>query len=198
VEGKALVDSILTTETKNYIKMIRNKLQYTESSDDFDFAISMIPCRIIIFFNRGSSHFDVGVIRELKEKCFISQRTFSKDVSEEKLVSMGKGYKVTINRDVPVFVNLTDSLLSGLIKERMNVCRPLDLLNVNSAFGMRRDPISLCRKFHDGIDFQCGYQWVYSMLPGIVREVHHRKKRYGNYVLLDYGTCNVCTDIFPI
>ena len=117
--------------------MIRNKLQYTESSDDFDFAISMIPCRIIIFFNRGSSHFDVGVIRELKEKCFISQRTFSKDVSEEKLVSMGKGYKVTINRDVPVFVNLTDSLLSGLIKERMNVCLPLDLLNVNSAFGMR-------------------------------------------------------------
>ena len=117
----------------------------------------------------------------------ISQRTLPKEVSEEKLVSMGKGYKVTISKDVPVFVNLTDSLLSGLIKERMNVCLPLDLLNVNSAFGIRRDPISLCRKFHDGIDFQCRYQRVYSMLPGIVREIHHGKKEYGNFVLLNYG-----------
>src|SRR5574344_617574 len=117
----------------------------------------------------------------------ISQKTLFKEVSEEKLVSMGKGYKVTISRDVPVFVNLTDSLLSGLIKDRMNVCLPLDFLTVNSEFGVRRDPFSLCRKLHDGVDFQCKYQRVYSMFPGTVREVHQGKKGYGNYVLLDYG-----------
>lgn len=118
----------------------------------------------------------------------LAQRTLTKEVFEKKLIPEGKGYKVMINRDVPVFVNLTDSLLSGLIKERMNVCLPLDLLNVNSEFGMRRDPFSLCRKFHDGVDFQCRYQRVYSMLPGIVREVHQGKKGYGNYVLLEYGS----------
>jgi hypothetical protein len=53
----------------------------------------------------------------------LAQRTLTKEVFE-KNSSQGKGYKVMINRDVPVFVNLTDSLLSGLIKERMNVCLP--------------------------------------------------------------------------
>jgi murein DD-endopeptidase MepM/ murein hydrolase activator NlpD len=128
----------------------------------------------------------------------ISQRTLPKEVSEEELVSMGKGYKVTISRDVPVFVNLTDSLLSGLIKERMNVCLPLDLLNVNSAFGIRRDPISLCRKFHDGIDFQCRYGRVYSMLPGIEGRYIMEKRDMAILFFLIMVTCNVCTDIYPI
>ena len=117
----------------------------------------------------------------------ISQRTLSEGFFEKKLIPEGNGHKVMINRDVPVFVNLTDSLLSGLIKERMNVCLPLDFLNVNSEFGVRRDPFSLCQKFHDGVDFQCKYQRVYSMFPGTVREVHQGKKGYGNYVLLEYG-----------
>src|SRR5574344_962164 len=81
----------------------------------------------------------------------ISQKTLFKEVSEEKLVSMGKGYKVTISRDVPVFVNLTDSLLSGLIKERMNVCLPLDLLNVNSEFGILFVTNRPCREIHTRI-----------------------------------------------
>ena len=51
----------------------------------------------------------------------ISQRTLSERVFEKRIIPEGNGYKVMINRDVPVFVNLTDSLLSGLIKERMNV-----------------------------------------------------------------------------
>lgn len=98
-----------------------------------------------------------------------------------------KGREISIEKDVPVFVNLTDSLLMGLIQQRMNVCLPLDFLKVNSNYGTRIDPIGRCEKFHDGIDLKCNREYVYSMLPGIVKTVRHGKKGYGNYVIIDYG-----------
>lgn len=98
-----------------------------------------------------------------------------------------KGREVSIEKGVPVFVNLTDSLLMGLIADRMTVCLPLDFLKVNSTFGTRIDPILKCRKFHDGIDLHCRHSYVYSMLPGVIKTVRYGNKGYGNHVVIEHG-----------
>jgi hypothetical protein len=99
----------------------------------------------------------------------------------------GHGLEITIERDVPLFVNVKDSLLFNLISQRMNVCLPLDFLKLNSAFGYRIDPVKRCTAFHDGIDLQCNHARVYAMLPGIIKEVHFSNKGYGNYIVLEHG-----------
>jgi hypothetical protein len=106
---------------------------------------------------------------------------------EEEIFSPTSGLKVSIEKDVPVFVTVKDSIMAGLLHDRLNVCLPLDFLKVNSKYGYRQDPVLKCTKFHDGIDLKCSYDYVYSMLPATVKEVHHGNKGYGNYVILDYG-----------
>lgn len=102
-----------------------------------------------------------------------------------------EGHEISIEKDIPIFVNVKDSLLFGLIKERMTVCLPLDYISVNSRYGFRRDPYSKCKTFHDGIDLQCNNQHVYSMLPGVVTKVVISTKGYGNHVIVDYGHIQV-------
>lgn len=99
----------------------------------------------------------------------------------------GCGLEITIEKDIPLFVNVKDSLLFSLISQRMNVCLPLDFLKINSSFGYRKDPVSRCAAFHDGIDLQCNHARVYAMLPGIIKEVHFGNRGYGNYVVLEHG-----------
>lgn len=82
----------------------------------------------------------------------------------------------------------SDSMILHIIKNRLTVCMPLDLVNVNSSYGYRSDPFTKCRKFHDGIDLQGGHDVVYSMLPGIVVKAEYGNTGYGNYVILDHGT----------
>lgn len=98
-----------------------------------------------------------------------------------------KGREVSIEKGVPVFVNLTDSLLMGLIQDRMTVCLPLDYLKINSSYGTRIDPIQKCKKFHDGIDLHCSHSYVYSMMPGIIKAVSYSNKGYGNHVIIEHG-----------
>lgn len=102
-------------------------------------------------------------------------------------VGRGKDVEIRIEKDIPLFVNATDSLMLGLLQERMNVCLPLDFLRMNSDYGYRRDPFTKCKRFHDGIDLQCRHAKVYAMLPGIIKEVHFGNRGYGNYVVLDHG-----------
>jgi len=82
----------------------------------------------------------------------------------------------------------SDSMIFYIIKNRLTVCMPLNLVNINSSYGYRTDPFTRCRKFHDGIDLQGGHDVVYSMLPGIVVKTVHGDTGYGNYVILDHGT----------
>ena len=95
--------------------------------------------------------------------------------------------EISIERDLPIFANVKKSPLSALLQQRLTVCLPLDLLKLTSEFGYRKDPISRCSRFHDGIDLKCNKAFVYSMLPGIVKEVHYGNKGYGNYVILEHG-----------
>ena len=99
----------------------------------------------------------------------------------------GRAVEIEIEQDIPLFVNATDSLMYGLLSDRMNVCLPLDFLRMNSGYGLRRDPFTRCERFHDGIDLQCHHAKVYAMLPAIIKEVHYGKHGYGNYVVLDHG-----------
>ena len=98
---------------------------------------------------------------------------------------------LAFQKDIPIFVNVTDSLLSGLLQQRMNVCLPLDMLRMTSRYGYRNDPIQRCKKFHDGVDLACNYAYVYSMLPGKVKKVSYGKRGYGNHVVLDHGNLEV-------
>lgn len=114
--------------------------------------------------------------------------TYKKEVSQlVDFFSTTEGHEISIEKDIPVFVNVKDSLLFGLIKERMDVCLPLDFISVSSRYGYRQDPFKKCSAFHDGIDLECNMSHVYSMLPGKVKNVVYSKKGYGNHVILDYG-----------
>ena len=98
-----------------------------------------------------------------------------------------EGWEISLERDMPVFANVSDSLLADLIEKRLNVCLPLDFIQMNSRFGLRRDPVYHRRRFHDGIDLKCRYQHVYSMLPGVVKEVKYSNRGYGNHIILQHG-----------
>ena len=109
------------------------------------------------------------------------------ETPDDGLFFPANGLKVSIEKDVPVFVTVKDSIMAGLLHDRLNVCLPLDFLKFSSQYGYRQDPVMKCRKFHDGIDLGCRYDYVYSMLPATVKEVHRGNKGYGNYVILDHG-----------
>ena len=46
----------------------------------------------------------------------------------------GHGLEITIGKDIPLFVNVKDSLLFSLISQRMNVCLPLDFLKPGTKY----------------------------------------------------------------
>lgn len=94
--------------------------------------------------------------------------------------------KVTKKQDFPLF-NATDSLVLELIRKRLTVCMPLNLVHLTSRYGYRKDPFEKCQKFHDGIDLRAGHEVVYSMLPGRVVKVRHGNTGYGNHIVIDHG-----------
>lgn len=83
-------------------------------------------------------------------------------------------------------VSILDLTMDKL-QERLNVCMPLDELQVSSRFGHRTDPFNKCAAFHDGVDLVCKKDFVYAMLPAVVTKVVHSNKGYGNYVVLNHG-----------
>ena len=95
--------------------------------------------------------------------------------------------KVTIKKRFPLFINVRDSLLFSLIRNRSEICLPLDYINITSKYGLRKNPFKNCYSFHDGIDIECNLNYVYSMLPGRVLKVIHSNSGYGNHVVLEHG-----------
>lgn len=125
--------------------------------------------------------------KAVKQSVTPQQKDTIKVPATDIMFQTGNGMKVSIEKDVPLFVNVKDSLLFGLISQRINVCLPLDFVKLTSAYGYRKDPVSNCTAFHDGIDLQCNHAHVYAMLPGIIKEVHYGNKGYGNYIVLEHG-----------
>ena len=124
----------------------------------------------------------LGIPKEDRE-----EETLGKEVSQDEFFTKTHGYEIEIERDIPIFVSVKDSIMSELLQDRLNACLPLDFLKMSSQYGYRIDPIVRCERFHDGIDLHCSYSRVYAMLPAKVKEVHHGNRGYGNYVILDHG-----------
>ena len=118
----------------------------------------------------------------------MSEDRFTTSKRERELFPAANGLEISVEKNVPVFVSVKNTPLLELIQKRVTVCLPLDYLKLNSNYGFRSDPILQCKKFHDGIDLKCNYERVYSMLPGIVKEVHRGNRGYGNYVVLQHGS----------
>lgn len=84
-------------------------------------------------------------------------------------------------------LDTNDSILFDIIRKRLNVCMPLNYMQMTSKYGYRMHPIKRCRRFHDGIDLASGNTLTFSMLPGRVLTVRHGNTGYGNYIVLDHG-----------
>lgn len=123
---------------------------------------------------------EVGEIKKRQKDSIIKTKSLP-------LFPEEKGVKITIGKEVPLFVNVRDSLVFGLLSKRLSVCLPLDFIHLTSRYGNRYHPIDRCERFHDGIDLRCNRARVYAMMPGIIKEVGHSNKGYGNYVVLKHG-----------
>lgn len=121
----------------------------------------------------------------------VTNQATKKQTQEKSAKTAEKSYffpkhKATKKQDFPLF-SATDSLVLELIRKRLTVCMPLDLVHLTSRYGYRKDPFEKCRKFHDGIDLRAGHEVVYSMLPGRVVKVSHGNTGYGNHIIIDHG-----------
>ena len=70
------------------------------------------------------------------------------------------------------------------------VALPLEIIHINSGFGMRRHPIYHKRIMHNGIDLSARYEKVYSMFPGTVIKVG-QDSRSGKFVTVRTGNYTI-------
>ena len=107
-------------------------------------------------------------------------------LKEAKLFSRQPAKKAPKADENPL-LDTNDSVLFDIIRKRLNVCMPLNYMQMTSKYGYRMHPIKRCRRFHDGIDLTSGNTLTFSMLPGRVLTVRHGNTGYGNYIVLDHG-----------
>ena len=107
-------------------------------------------------------------------------------LKEAKLFSRQPSKKAPKADENPL-LDTNDSVLFDIIRKRLNVCMPLNYMQMTSKYGYRMHPIKRCRRFHDGIDLASGNTLTFSMLPGRVLTVRHGNTGYGNYIVLDHG-----------
>jgi len=80
-------------------------------------------------------------------------------------------------------------------KTKMLACIPAiqpvsnkNLKRLSSYFGYRTDPIYKVKKFHEGIDFSAPIGTpVYATGDGVVKEIKHSRRGYGNRIIIDHG-----------
>lgn len=143
--------------------------------------------RVVNSFKSGNDKVEEDYFYNYQDSMKVRTKESSPKEYYKDFFSTAEGHEISIDKDIPIFVNAKDSLLFGLIKERMDVCLPLDFISVTSGYGIRQDPFKKCSAFHDGIDLECNMSHVYSMLPARVKKVVYSKKGYGNHIILDYG-----------
>lgn len=93
--------------------------------------------------------------------------------------------------NTPVLPDGAASLLSRM-RDRLLFSSPLesDTLLVTSCYGIRKDPFSGKRKFHDGTDFKTNAENVFSMMPGRIKDIGYDKS-LGNYIKIAHGDLTV-------
>lgn len=84
------------------------------------------------------------------------------------------------------------TISADTIKQYMpTVSLPLNDIHINSAFGIRKDPLNRrSKRQHNGLDLRARFENVYSMLPGTVID-SGSSVNGGNFVTIQHGIC-VC------
>lgn len=75
-------------------------------------------------------------------------------------------------------------------RQPMKLYMPLDHIDVTSAYGMRRHPITHLRTIHNGIDLAARFEAVYAMLPGEVIKKGKDGKN-GIFIVIQSGNFSV-------
>lgn len=79
----------------------------------------------------------------------------------------------------------TINLLDGM-RRRQYLSLPIDSIKVNSNFGYRNDPFTGKRKFHNGVDLDADFNYVYSIMPGKVVK-SGKNKSLGEFIQIEHG-----------
>lgn len=98
----------------------------------------------------------------------------------------------TVQEDTTVTASVADSTVMGGNAQRKpkKLYMPLDHMDVTSAYGMRKHPITHLRTLHNGIDLAARFEAVYAMLPG---EVINKGKdgKNGIFIVIQSGDLTV-------
>ena len=88
--------------------------------------------------------------------------------------------------------NRNNPPMDSIRKYVPSVSLPLKHIQVNSPFGVRKDPMNKrTKRIHNGLDLKAKFEEVYSMLPGVVTAASYSTNG-GYYVTINHGIC-VCS-----
>ena len=88
--------------------------------------------------------------------------------------------------------DITNPPMDSIRKYVPSVSLPLKHIQVNSPFGVRKDPMNKrTKRIHNGLDLKAKFEEVYSMLPGVVTAASYSTNG-GYYVTINHGIC-VCS-----
>ena len=88
--------------------------------------------------------------------------------------------------------DITNPPMDSIRKFVPSVSLPLKHIQVNSPFGVRKDPMNKwTKRIHNGLDLKAKFEEVYSMLPGVVTAASYSTNG-GYYVTVNHGIC-VCS-----
>lgn len=79
-----------------------------------------------------------------------------------------------------------DSLQDYWIDKYLSVSFPLQSIEINSAFGIRRDPFTGKTKEHCGLDLKARYEKVLAMFDGYIANIGYDSGS-GNYIIMQHG-----------
>ncbi|MDR2126816.1 MAG: M23 family metallopeptidase [Prevotellaceae bacterium] len=79
----------------------------------------------------------------------------------------------------------TKLMLDGM-RKRQYLSLPVDELKINSPYGYRNDPVTGKRRFHNGVDLEADFNYVYSIMPGRVVK-SGRNRMLGEFVQVEHG-----------
>lgn len=85
--------------------------------------------------------------------------------------------------------DITNPPMDSIRKYVPSVSLPLKHIQVNSPFGVRKDPMNKrTKRIHNGLDLKAKFEEVYSMLPGVVTAASYHKW----WVLCDHQSWHMC------
>jgi murein DD-endopeptidase MepM/ murein hydrolase activator NlpD len=107
--------------------------------------------------------------------------------TESDILSVNISGKTTGKREEEINLPSKDGMTpQEMIKLKKYLALPIDTVIPTSDYGWREDPIDGKTKFHKGVDLRADYNYIYSIMPGMVRR-SGTDKNLGNFVEIESG-----------